>query len=129
PIYALTRAKGGIKMTPHVEGSGGPSLQMRVRGQVEALGVDMQMLTLPLLSQQLGRPVKDETGLTGQYDFKLTWTPDAVFSPDAPPGVAAPESAGSLVTALTDQLGLKLESKKGPVQVYVIEKIEQPKEN
>lgn len=128
PIYALTQAKGGSKMTLHVEGSGGPSLQMRVRGHVEALGVDMQMLTSPLLSQQLGRPVKDETGLKGQYDFKLTWTPD-VFSPDAPPGVTAPENAGSLFTALTDQLGLKLESKKGPVLVYVIEKIEQPKEN
>ena len=120
PIYALVQAKGGTKVIPHLEGSGGPSLQMRARGQVDALGVDMQMLTLPL-SRELGRPVKDETGLKGQYDFHLTWTPDLQASPST--------NGLSLFTALTDQLGLKLESKKGPVQVYVIEKIEQPKEN
>lgn len=121
PIYALVQAKGGTKVSPHLEGSGGPSLQMRVRGQVEALGVDMQMLTWPLLSQQLGRPVKDETGLKGQYDFHLTWTPDLQASPST--------NGLSLFTALTDQLGLKLESTKGPVTVYVIEKIRQPTEN
>jgi len=83
------------------------------------------MLTM-MLSQNLGRPVIDQTGLNGLYDFHLTWTPDAGLSQAAP---AASENGPSLFTALTDQLGLKLESKKSPVQVYVVEKIEQPKEN
>ncbi len=71
------------------------------------------------LSGELRRPVHDETGLTGQYDFKLEWAPDLDASATGP----------SIFTALTDQLGLRLESKKGPVQVYVIEKIEHPSEN
>ena len=56
--------------------------------------------------------------LTGQYDFQLDWTPDS-----------EPASGPSIFTALTEQLGLRLESTKGPVQVYVIEKIEHPSEN
>jgi uncharacterized protein (TIGR03435 family) len=80
-------------------------------------------VTVELLAQQLSflldRPVHDETGLTGEYDFKLAGT-----SPDSDPA-----SGPSIFTALTEQLGLRLESTKGPVQVYVIEKIEHPSEN
>jgi uncharacterized protein (TIGR03435 family) len=71
------------------------------------------------LLNDLGRPVNDETSLRGQYDFKLDWAPDLDASATGP----------SIFTALTDQLGLRLESKKGQVQVYVIEKIERPGEN
>ena len=85
-------------------------------------GATIPMLAM-MLSQNLGRPVIDKSGLTGSYDFQLTWTPDVQVTP-------ADVTAGpSLFTAITDQLGLKLESKKGPVQVYVIEKVEQPTEN
>jgi len=71
-----------------------------------------------MLSQLLGRPVHDETGLTGEYDFKLEWTPDS-----------EPAGGQSIFTALNDQLGLRLEPAKGPVQVYVVEKIQHPSEN
>jgi uncharacterized protein (TIGR03435 family) len=128
PVFALTQAKGGSKLTSHDESQPGPNLRMG-QGELTSVGATMQMLLMPL-SQMLGRPVIDETGLTGQYDFHLTWAPDLSLSPATPEGVlAASEGGPSLFTALTDQLGLKLDSKKGPVTVYVVEKIEQPKEN
>lgn len=77
-----------------------------------------------MLSRELGHPVNDETGLGGRYDFKLDWTPGL-----ASDGTADPATGASIFTALTGQLGLRLQSKKGPVQVYVIEKIERPSEN
>ncbi|HEY4086022.1 MAG TPA: M56 family metallopeptidase, partial [Bryobacteraceae bacterium] len=80
PVYALTVAKSGSKMTTHTEGP--PSMQMGGRGDLRASGVTMQMLMMPL-SQELGRPVSDETGLNGQYDFRLTWTPDVQATPNA----------------------------------------------
>lgn len=70
------------------------------------------------LSNVLGRPVTNETGLDGPYDYKLEWTPEG-----------SDAGGPSIFTALTEQLGLRLESKKGPVQVFVIEKIEKPSEN
>jgi uncharacterized protein (TIGR03435 family) len=128
PIYALAQNKGGSTLAIHDEGKPGPSLGM-TPGELTGAGVPIQYLLEPL-SRTLGRPVVDETGLTGQYDFHLTWTPDAGLSQSPPDSVrAAWDNGPSLFTAISDQLGLKLESKKGPVTVYVIEKIEQPKEN
>lgn len=91
-------------------------------------GSTIKMLT-DSLSSFLGRAVVDETGLNGQYDFKLQWDPqstnlNAVPSPGYGTGVE-----GSVFTALSDQLGLRLESWKGPVRVYVIEKIEKRSSN
>ena len=83
----------------------------------------------PLLEDELGRPVVDETGLEGQYDFKLEWDlTDSIAGSDS--GASSNSVIGaSLATALKEQLGLRLVSKKGPVQVYVVEKIERPGEN
>ena len=90
-----------------------------------------------LLTDQLGRTVVDKTGLPGNYDFALQWTPDesqgASFrGPDTVPQGSAPSadpSGPSLFTALQEQLGLKLESQKGPVEIYVIDHAEKPSEN
>jgi uncharacterized protein (TIGR03435 family) len=78
-----------------------------------------------------GRPVRNQTNLAGQYDFRLSWTPD-----DATPGAVGPRGSpapdptlASVFTALTEQLGLKLQSDKGPVDVYVIDHAEKPSEN
>lgn len=88
------------------------------------------MLTNNFLSFYLGRPVIDETGLTGSYDFKLQWNPEQDQLAASPqPELNDPSAAPSIFAALTDQLGLRLESKKGPVVVYVIEKVERPSEN
>ncbi len=73
----------------------------------------------------LGRVVLNQTGLNGRYDLSLRWTPDdpassASSSPDAPPDI---------FTAIQEQLGLKLESTKGPVSVLVIDSVEKPSLN
>jgi uncharacterized protein (TIGR03435 family) len=90
-----------------------------------------------VLSNQLGRPVLDETGLTGVYDLTLSYMPDS-GGRGLPPGVAPPgapdlppidPNAPALPTALQEQLGLKLESAKGPVEMIVIDSIDQPTED
>ena len=91
------------------------------------------------LSRQLGRTVVDKTGLTGKYDFTLKWAPDERQAPmfkgteGSQPGIggtSAPESSGpSIFTAIQEQLGLKLESEKGPVDILVIDHVERPSEN
>lgn len=94
---------------------------------------------IPLLSRTLGRTVIDKTGLTGKYDISLQWTPDESQGlqfpgggapPGGPPGLPPPDPNGpSLYTALEEQLGLKLESQKGPVEMFIIDSVERPSEN
>jgi bla regulator protein blaR1 len=86
------------------------------------------------LQFELGRPVLDRTGLTGKYNFDLKWTPDV--TPGAMPGpptaaeMAPPDTSGpSIFTAIQEQLGLKLESTKAPVETLEIVHIEKPSEN
>jgi uncharacterized protein (TIGR03435 family) len=105
-------------------------------GNIRAHGGNVDFLS-HVLSQTLGRTVVDKTGLTGSYDFSLTWTPDqslrnAGGGPQGgpPEGDAAPDASGpSLFTALQEQLGLKLEPQKGAVDVIVIDHIDPPTEN
>lgn len=86
---------------------------------------------VPMLSDLVGRPVIDKTGLTGLYDFTLKFVPEARSvgpfgpAPGAPPPTVDP-NAPSLSTAVQEQLGLKLEGTRGPVEVVVIDKIERP---
>jgi uncharacterized protein (TIGR03435 family) len=101
-------------------------------------GVEMAVIA-QILTQSVGRPVIDKTGLTGAYDYTLKWTPEAgIGSPTPfglPPGVLgrspdAPQpvdpDAPNLFTAVQEQLGLKLESARGPVEVVVIDRLEKP---
>lgn len=79
-----------------------------------------------------GRLVVDKTGLTGDYDYSMKWTPERMSAhPQQADGVLPDtESAGpSLFTALQDQLGLKLVREKAPVEVLVIEHVEPPSAN
>ena len=82
-----------------------------------------------MLPQFVGRPVIDRTGLTGFYDLMLKWTPEPVPSsvglPPAPLPPADP-NVPDIFTALQEQLGLKLESGRGPVEVIVIDRLEKP---
>jgi uncharacterized protein (TIGR03435 family) len=85
-----------------------------------------------LLSQRLGRPVTDKTGLTGLYDFTLSWTPDPTdFGPDGLPVGAGPADRdnGGLVSALQDQLGLRLETQRTLFDAFVIDSIGRPTPN
>ena len=78
---------------------------------------------IPLLSLLTVRQIVDKTGLTGLYDFTMTFALEAP-GPDAPPPVDP--NAPSIFTAIQEQLGLKLESARGPVDVLVIDRSEKP---
>jgi uncharacterized protein (TIGR03435 family) len=156
PVYALVVAKSGPKLQeaqvpdtpPTAQGPGpkfGPgSRGMRMSpGNLEAYSVPLSFL-VQNLSQQLGRTVTDQTGLKGTYDFKLSWTPDQAMAASAfggpgpgpgplPPDVKAPPppdpNGPTLFTAVQEQLGLKLDSTKGPVDIIVVDHAEKPSEN
>jgi uncharacterized protein (TIGR03435 family) len=81
-----------------------------------------------MVSGQAARPIIDKTNLTGKYDFVLKFAP--VQTVTLAGGDSAVERSGpSLFTALEEQLGLKLESSKGPVEVLVIDSVQKPSEN
>ena len=78
------------------------------------------------IAQRVGRAVVDRTGLTGEWSFELTFAPQAG---QLPPGVELPAvdpNTPDLFTAVQEQLGLKLEATKGPVEVLIVESIERP---
>jgi uncharacterized protein (TIGR03435 family) len=122
--YGLRVANGGPKLTRSAQqdgvadddGSfGGGQLTKRFRNNsMTSLTLNMQYFT--------DRPVVNETGLEGEYDFALRWAPDDLKVGDA-------SGAPGLFTALKEQLGLKLEPAKGPVTVMVVETVARPSEN
>lgn len=129
PIYALTVAKSGLRMTPVEEGfDRNRPIQTESESVYTADRVPMVYLCL-WLGIKLGqdnRPVVDETGLTGHYNFRLTFRPQ--LAPDA--GLSSQSSdLPTIFDAVRDQLGLQLTPRKGPVQTLVIDHIEQPTEN
>ncbi len=147
PLYALVVAKNGPKLHESPQApedaapagpptSNGPSsrgnIRMTGRGELvlDTMGLDM---FAEALSQQLGRLVVNKTGLTGKYDFTLKWTPDEGQGPMGGPagdGAPPPDASGpSIFTALEEQIGLKLDSQKGPTDTIVIEHVERPSGN
>jgi uncharacterized protein (TIGR03435 family) len=120
PVYNLVVGKTGVRMQaadPDAEED--RSLRMG-----HLIARRMSMTTLGnLLAFDLKRPVKDETGLSGEFAFTLDWTRGLGESD------AGQSSGPSLFTAVQEQLGLKLESAKGPVEVLVIDRLEKPSEN
>jgi uncharacterized protein (TIGR03435 family) len=100
-----------------------------IPGTITAVGGSMTSLA-STLGQFVNRSVVDRTQLTGLFDFELKWTPDTMpqVPPDAPPLNIDPNGP-SIFTALQEQLGLKLESARGPVDVIVIDRVEHPTED
>jgi uncharacterized protein (TIGR03435 family) len=133
-VYAVTVVKGGPKMakveTPrgNLPGFGGPPGRIQVRNST------MSEFAGFLQSRIVERPVVDQTGLTDRYDFQMKWIPDPAQLAQLPPG-APPlpppddDAAPDVFAAMQNQLGLKLESTKAPVDVLVIDKVEKPSEN
>jgi uncharacterized protein (TIGR03435 family) len=116
----------GIKLS---NGPGGAGVMLMRSGPggtfiVTAQGVPLSSF-LPQLSYNSGRPVIDKTGLTGKYDFELTYALDQ----NASAGATSDSTGPSIFTAIQEQLGLKLEPGKGPVEVIVIDHAEKPSGN
>ena len=138
PVFALVVATAGSKLTPHA----GEAIPY---GQRFRLGLGLYSVKqgniamfVTELTRQLWRPVIDKTDLKGEYDFTLEWTPQ--------PGQGGPESLGlppqplesappvnpdgpSIFSALQEQLGLRLDSQKGPVEVIAIDSVAEPSAN
>jgi uncharacterized protein (TIGR03435 family) len=120
-MYSLALGKNGPKFKES-------EVDETPKGSIMGDGVGMHMVvakgTMAQLASRLssngaGRPVMDKTGLTGIYSFKLDWVNDTAAAGDLP----------SLAVALQEQLGLKLEAAKGPVEFIVVDHVERPSAN
>ena len=126
PVYRLVVAKDGSRLTQAKEQDAnhrwgttpGP-------GFLLMNGASMQELAY-WLSVQLNQPIIESTGLTGRYDLKLEWAEDDSQTPDVAPTEVA---KWSIFSAVQYQLGLKLESTKGPVEVLLIDHVERASVN
>jgi uncharacterized protein (TIGR03435 family) len=134
PVFALVVAKSGPKLTKsEADANGVPSLLFRGLGMLPVRNATMADFAGVMQSAVLDRPVVDRTGLTGRYDFVLTWTPDetqfAALGGAPPAPIDKPDAPPDLFTAIQQQAGLKFESTKASVDVMVIDKVERPSEN
>ncbi len=151
PVYELVVARGSGKtpgLTESVEGACSPpdpshgppqpgekmpcGMMRMGPNQLNATAQTLGAVT-EVLSRLLGRTVTEGTGLTGKYDIQLEWTPDPgqamQLPPDAPKPTTADAAGPSIFTAIQEQLGLRLESKKGAVEILVIDSAQKPSEN
>jgi uncharacterized protein (TIGR03435 family) len=113
--YELVVAKGGLKIHPSKPDA--PDELKYSRGHFSSEWMPMFRFTM-LLSRQLRQAVIDKTGLTGPYDIDFEWTPDEADG--APPEAPGP----SIFNAIQDQLGLRLEAHKSPIEVLVVDRAE-----
>jgi len=142
-VFILTVAKGGLKVQPAACVPRGPYrrpepgqpsptfcgtyslLRFGVGWKLTGYGITMKDLVNALSFREIPT-LTEQTGYTEPFNAILEWTPDSAAGPPAPlPADAAP----SLSTALQEQLGIKLESAKGPVEVLVIDSVQKPSEN
>jgi uncharacterized protein (TIGR03435 family) len=153
PIYSLVVAKNGPKLqaptgvvtlpdgTKRAIGpnaNGALYIMQLNPGEDTLMGFAVPMPAFTrLLTLQVGRPVVDKTGLTGKYDLNMKWEEDEngplarMANSDAGASAvpATDPVGGSLFTAIQEQLGLKLEPGKGPVEIIVIDHVEKPSGN
>ena len=139
PVFVLTVARADGTLGPNLRRSTGgcsvpaekrpgPSscgMQYR-RGYIEAHGMTLDTLVLHGLLLNLDRVVIDKTGLKGDFDWTLEWGADPSTQSDDPDRPRSDGLGPSIFTALQEQLGLKLESARGPVEVLVIDSVERP---
>ncbi|HEX3570206.1 MAG TPA: TIGR03435 family protein [Acidobacteriaceae bacterium] len=118
PVYALVVAKGGPKLTPAKEGESTMLGDVNDTITARAVSID-QLIHSPFLAP---REIVDRTGLAGHYDFTLRYS-------ERMPEEGATDAPPSLATALQEQLGLRLEPSKAPVEFVVIDAVEPPTEN
>jgi uncharacterized protein (TIGR03435 family) len=121
PAYVLVVAKNGPKIHAVEDGQSNTSGRP---GHLEATRTSLRKLC-DLFARMIGAPVTDATGLPGVFTFTLDWTPDETQRLAPPDENATPNPSGmSIFTAVQEQLGLKLEGRKGPVEVLVVDRME-----
>ena len=133
-LMASMRARAGGPPPPPAPGERPPCGARMFPGNITAGGMTMAQMVSGLgRTPGINRPVVDRTGLTGAFDFDLTYTPDQMPQGERPPGAPplppVDPNGPSLFTALQEQLGLKLEPTRGPVDVIVIDRAEPPTED
>lgn len=142
PVYFLSIARGGPKLRSFTEGSCTPAskappcstvvgLQTNDDGRIQRPGLwraDAQGATVDefskLLRPVLSRPVINKTGITGRFDIDVKFSRE-----ETQPSTSDPTGVPSIFTAVQEQLGLRLEAGKGPVDRFVIDHIERPAGN
>jgi uncharacterized protein (TIGR03435 family) len=133
-VYAITVGKNGPKLTKSEGNPNGlPGLFFRGLGNLPVTNATMADFAGVMQGAVLDRPVVDQTGLSGRWDFTLKWTPDefqfGALGVRVPPPTNAADAPPDLFTAVQEQLGLKLDSTKAPAEVFVIDRVEKPSEN
>lgn len=133
-VYALTVGKNGPKLTRTVRKANDlPDFSIGRLGALTATNVTMRDFCIGMQSVVMDKPVVDQTGLTGRYDFALTWTADESqfiqMGTRIPPPRDDPNAPAGLFTAIQEQLGLRLEGTTAPVEVLVIDHVERPSAN
>jgi uncharacterized protein (TIGR03435 family) len=132
-VYAIVLGKSGVHKLRKSEAdpASPPDLFFRGRGNLPARNATLAEFAFAMQNAVVDRPVVDQTGIEGRYDFNLIWLPDEFQYASGPPSPPSPASvnAPDLFTAMQDQLGLKFETTKAPAEVLVIEKVEKPSEN
>jgi len=135
-VYLLSVGKNGPKVSPYQEQPAPPKptpgpplrgLLRRTGDDITATGVRMPSLA-SFLGQFIGRPVLDRTSLEGEYDFKLHWLPGPPTQVGGPDAAAGDPAGSSIFTAIQD-IGLKLDAAKAPMDVLVIDSVSKPSED
>jgi uncharacterized protein (TIGR03435 family) len=142
PSYDLVVGKNGLKMKasdPNAKDNGSMRMQIIEQAKILITGKGMAIAGLSRnLSNYVGRPVFDKTGLSGIYDITLEFAMERMPSASAPPGGAAgtppdlpadPTGGPTVMVALEEQLGLKLVPSRGPMMLVVIEHMDKPDAN
>jgi uncharacterized protein (TIGR03435 family) len=123
-VYTLTVGKNGAKLAATVHQENDPvDFSFHGLGALTVGNATMRDFCEGMQAGAMDRPVVDQTGLTGRYDFSLNWTLDSLHAtndPNAPPGI---------FTAIQEQLGLKLQAAKAPAEVVLIDHVERPAAN
>jgi uncharacterized protein (TIGR03435 family) len=132
--YVLAVSKTGAKMNKNESDPNGlPGLFFTQLGVLNVRNATMTDFSQLMQSAVLDRPVVNSTALAGKYDFQLKWTPDESqfggMGIKVPPPSEAADAPPPLFTALQEQLGLKMDVEKTPVQVYVLDHVEKPSAN
>jgi len=129
PMYALVVAKNGVKMKLSADQTGTNGGVREVRyGRIAGEALPVSTIA-GILTGLAGRRVLNKTGLMNRYDVDLRYSPDSGQAPGASPEPTDSPAEQSLFGALQAQLGLKLESIRGPIEVLIVDHVERPSAN